>query len=438
MAQFLVTKPMLSFQAAALVSLPLSLPFLRRNTRIRLSNSLFSSLASTCSVDHSPPVRSKYGGIQLEETVEAGSEKSRLDAWISSRMHDVSRARIQSSIRSGLVTVNGRAVDKVSHIVKGGDIVSCTVSELQPLKAEAEDIPLDIVYEDEHLLVVNKPPHMVVHPAPGNSSGTLVNAVLHHCKVSTFTWLTNSASLSEEGADSSDEELDVFHVDQFPTEVNGSRVSEALVRPGIVHRLDKGTSGLLVVAKDEHAHAHLAEQFKQHTIKRVYVSLTTGVPKGHSARVEVPIGRDPNNRLRMIATPSSSNRNARHAASRYKVMEVFADGACALVQWRLETGCTHQIRAHAKYIGVPLLGDEVYGGTKNMAISLLRRKTPSHFHDNITEMVSKLDRPCLHALLLGFKHPYTGEFLQFSRPPPDDFSEMLDFVESITKGGSEG
>ncbi|KAJ4775386.1 Ribosomal large subunit pseudouridine synthase D [Rhynchospora pubera] len=429
--------PMLSSHAAALASLPSSLPFLRRSARLRLSTSLLSSLASTSSVDPSPPVRSKYGGIRLEETVEVGSEKSRLDAWIASRMHDVSRSRIVASIRSGLVTVNGRAVDKVSYKVKGGDVVSCTVSELQPLRAEAEDIPLDIVYEDEHVIVVNKPPHMVVHPAPGNPNGTLVNAILHHCKVSTFTWRTNSASLLEEGVDSSDEEIEVFHVDEFPTGGNGSQVGEALVRPGIVHRLDKGTSGLLVVAKDEHAHAHLAEQFKLHTIKRVYVSLTIGVPKGHTARVEVPIGRDPNNRLRMIATPSSSNRYARHAASRYKVIEVLAGGACALVEWRLETGRTHQIRAHAKYIGVPLLGDEVYGGTKNMVTSLLRAKNPSHFHDNTFETITKLDRPCLHALSLGFNHPHTGEFLQFSRPPPDDFCQILDFLQSITESASD-
>ncbi|KAF0902136.1 hypothetical protein E2562_014389 [Oryza meyeriana var. granulata] len=223
----------------------------RRTSRSHnLGASRTRCLSSDANVEAAPSRRGGHGGTRLEEAVPAGEGRSRIDAWISTRLGGggVSRARIQASIRAGLVAVNGRPVSKVSHMVKGGDMVSCTVSELQPLRAEPEDIPLDIVYEDEHLLVVNKPAHMVVHPAPGNANGTLVNAILHHCKISTFTCLAHN-SIDDECPDSSDDDIDVFDVDQFTTGEVSSEVREALVRPGIVHRLDKGTSGLLVVAK---------------------------------------------------------------------------------------------------------------------------------------------------------------------------------------------
>lgn len=209
---------------------------------------------------------------------------------------------MQSSIKSGLVAVNGRVVDKVSHNLRAGDKVNCVISDLLPLRAEPEDIPLDIVYEDQHVLVVNKPAHMVVHPAPGNASGTLVNGLLHHCSLP-IAAIPEEEYLSD-AEDVSDDEA--FY----------SSSSQAHIRPGIVHRLDKGTSGLLVVAKDEHSHAHLSEQFKLHAIQRVYISLTCGVPSPSAGRVEVPVGRDANNRIRMIALPGLGNHGrARHAAS---------------------------------------------------------------------------------------------------------------------------
>lgn len=302
--------------------------------------------------------------------------------------------------------------------------MDCTISELQPLRAEPEDIPVDIVYEDEHVLVVNKPAHMVVHPAPGNASGTLVNAILHHCSLPTVAF--SETELLSEGEDVSDDESSSSTACETSTKGFNSSESGGSVRPGIVHRLDKGTSGLLVVAKNERSHAHLSEQFKMHTIRRVYVSLTNGVPSATSGRIEVPIGRDTNNRIRMSAIPGPSNgRQARYAASRYKVIEVLAGGSSALVEWRLETGRTHQIRAHAKYVGIPLLGDEVYGGTKNMILSLLQAKLPIGRQSQLSELVSKLERPCLHAVSLGFIHPYTGENVQFSCQPPEDFSEIL-------------
>ncbi|KAJ4826920.1 hypothetical protein Tsubulata_030422 [Turnera subulata] len=245
--------------------------------------------------------RINYAGVRLEETVVSASAKLRLDSWISSRISGISRARVQSSIKSGLVSVNGKLVNKASQNVKTGDKVSCTIAELQPLRAEPENIPLDIVYEDEHLLVVNKPPHMVVHPAPGNPTGTLVNGILHHC-----SGLPTAAFPCEDVVDSDVEDVSV-----------DEGYSEASVRPGIVHRLDKGTSGLLVVAKDEHSHAHLSDQFKLHTIQRVYISLTCGVPSQVAGRINVPIARDVNNRVRMAAIPGSINRgHIRHAASR--------------------------------------------------------------------------------------------------------------------------
>ncbi|XP_073139830.1 pentatricopeptide repeat-containing protein At1g20230 [Henckelia pumila] len=248
---------------------------------------------------------SGYSGTSIEDTVKLDSGKLRLDSWISSRINGISRARVQSSIRSGLVSVNGHVVSKVSHVVRDGDMVHCTISELQPLRAEPEDIPLDIVFEDEHVLVVNKPAHMVVHPAPGNATGTLVNGILHHCRLSTASFLHSEAPFDDDDV-SADEVCD-FSI---------GKAYHGDVRPGIVHRLDKGTSGLLVVAKDEHSHAHLAGQFKERSIQRVYVSLTCGVPSSTSGRVDIPIGRDMNNRIRMIALPGSGTHgNTRHAVS---------------------------------------------------------------------------------------------------------------------------
>ncbi|XP_052203426.1 RNA pseudouridine synthase 2, chloroplastic [Diospyros lotus] len=378
-----------------------------------------------------PEVRTSYAGVLLNETVDIKSGKLRLDSWISSRIAGVSRARVQSSIRTGLVTVNGRVIDKVSHMIKDGDKVKCTISELQPLKAEPEDIPLDIIYEDDNVLVVNKAAHMVVHPAPGNATGTLVNGILHHCSLSTCAF-PNQQVLSEMD-DLSDEEFNSSVPSPSCNEDSSSGIFSASVRPGIVHRLDKGTSGLLVVAKDEHAHAYLSEQFKQRTIHRRYISLTCGVPSPISGRVDIPIGRDLNNRTRMTAVPGPAKfRLTRHAASRYKVIEILAGGGSALVEWQLETGRTHQIRAHAKYLGIPLLGDEVYGGTKNMAMSVLCPRTPSNFHGKLKQLVSGLERPCLHAMALGFKHPCTKENIKFSCPPPADFIEILSLLREIS------
>ncbi|KAL3650354.1 hypothetical protein CASFOL_006757 [Castilleja foliolosa] len=280
-------------------------PSLRRLISTACSFPNLNSSADSESDDTFSVRPNNFSGVRIDETVGREPGKLRLDTWISSRINGISRARVQSSIRSGLVSVNGHVISKVSHVVRDGDEVNCKIAELQALRAEPEDIPLDIVYEDEHLLVVNKPAHMVVHPAPGNATGTLVNGILRHCRLPTVSF--NPEALPEIDDDSGDEAC-ALPVDKGH--------SEESIRPGIVHRLDKGTSGLLVVAKDEHSHAHLAEQFKKHTIKRVYVSLTCGVPSPTSGRIDIPIGRDPNNRIRMIASPGSSARGkARNAVS---------------------------------------------------------------------------------------------------------------------------
>ncbi|XVF73942.1 hypothetical protein PTKIN_Ptkin13bG0021400 [Pterospermum kingtungense] len=396
-----------------------------RNTKLlpfTISSTILSrATSSSAATPQEPIIRTNYAGVQLEETVHDDTKpgKLRLDSWISSRIQGISRGRVQSSIKSGLVTVNGRVVHKVSHSLATGDKVNCVISELQPLRAVPEDIPLDIVFEDAHVLVVNKPPHMVVHPAPGNATGTLVNGILHHCSLPTVAF--SQKDVLSDTEDVSDDE-----------DFSYGTSAAASIRPGIVHRLDKGTSGLLVVAKDEHSHAHLSEQFKQHTIQRVYISLTCGVPSPSAGRVDIPIGRDSNNRIRMVAEPGLSHHGrARHAASRYKVIEVLAGGGSALVQWRLETGRTHQIRAHAKYMGIPLLGDEVYGGTKSMALSLLRTRTHPNCNDQLSLLISRLERPYLHALSLGFEHPYTSKKMHFSCRPPPDFSETLTHLSKI-------
>ncbi|GAV75499.1 efhand domain-containing protein/Pkinase domain-containing protein/PseudoU_synth_2 domain-containing protein/EF_hand_5 domain-containing protein [Cephalotus follicularis] len=372
----------------AIIETSPSLLFLSLNRRRRYA----CGVSGLIGVRANPDKNGNYAGLKLEDdTVDIKSGKLRLDTWISSRIHGISRARVQSSIKSGFVCVNGQVV-------------------LQPLRAEPQDMPLDIVFEDPHILVV--------HPAPGNATGTLVNGILHHCRLPTAA-CPDQEVLSDAENISNDDEL-------CPNQCGPS------VRPGIVHRLDKGTSGLLVVAKDEHSHAHLSNQFKLHTIHRVYISVTSGVPSPSAGRVEVPIGRDINNRIRMAAIHGSSSRGqARNAASRYKVIELLAGGGSALVEWRLETGRTHQIRAHAKYLGTPLLGDEVYGGTKSMALSLLKPRTPPNSHGQLSQLVSGLERPCLHACALGFKHPHTGEMMHFSCPPPPDFTETLGQLRKI-------
>lgn len=284
----------------------------------------------------------------------------RLDALIAEELEELTRSSAQRLIESGAVTVNGRTAKK-SMSPQSGDRISITVPEPQPLDAQPEDIPLDIVYEDDSLLVVNKPRGMVVHPAAGNPNGTLVNALLHHCK----------GSLSG---------------------ING------VIRPGIVHRIDKDTSGLLMVAKTDFAHLSLAEQIKEHSFKRQYYAVLRGCPSQDEGRVAVPLGRSPRDRKKQ----APNGLNPRNAVTYFEVIEKYR--GFSLVRCTLETGRTHQIRVHMAYIGHPVAGDLVYGGEKN---------EPS------------LHGQCLHAAVLGFVHPQSGEYMEFSSELPDYFSNFI-------------
>lgn len=287
----------------------------------------------------------------------------RIDRFLQARLPDHSRSAIQKWMEDGCVLVNGKSVAK-NYKLSGVCEILVRIPEPQELQVRAENIPLDIVYEDDDLLVVNKPKGMVVHPAPGNSDGTLVNALLYHCK----------GSLSG---------------------ING------VIRPGIVHRIDKDTSGLLMVAKNDRAHLGLAEQIKEHSFDRVYETVVYGQFKEDSGTVNAPIGRHPVDRKRMAVTASHS----REAVTHFQVLERLNGFTHLRVQ--LETGRTHQIRVHMAYIGHPVAGDPVYGPRK---------------------VISELHGQCLHAREIGFTHPVTGERMHFSSSLPDYFVRFLDQV----------
>lgn len=292
------------------------------------------------------------------ETVCESDGETRIDVFAAGAA-GVTRSRAAALVSEGLVSVNGKTVSK-SCKVKKGDTVLITVSDPKEYDIVPENIPLDIVYEDEDLLVVNKPKGMVVHPAAGNYSGTLVNALMFHC----------GNSLSG---------------------ING------VMRPGIVHRIDKNTSGLLMVAKNDLAHTGLAAQIKAHSFMREYEAVVYGNIKDDEGTVNAPIGRHPIKRKQMAVV-----NGGRDAVTHYKVIERF-DGFTH-IGVRLETGRTHQIRVHMAYIGHPVAGDEVYGPKK---------------------VITELGGQCLHAKKIGFIHPRTGEYMEFDSPLPDYFKKFL-------------
>ena len=282
----------------------------------------------------------------------------RLDKFISDANIDLSRSAAVNLIENGAVLVNDSVVSK-KYKLSQGDIVVVNVPDPTPYEAKAENIPLDIVYEDECLLVVNKPKGMVVHPAAGNYDGTLVNALLYHC----------GDSLSG---------------------ING------VIRPGIVHRIDKNTSGLLIVAKTDNAHKFLAEQIKVHSFTREYECIACGRFKETEGTVDAPIGRNPNDRKKMCVT----DKNSKNAVTHYKVLEQFEK--YAHLKCILETGRTHQIRVHLAYKGHSVLGDDVYG-----------------------KEFKGIDGQCLHAKKIGFIHPETEKYMEFDSELPDYFKEIL-------------
>lgn len=289
----------------------------------------------------------------------------RADKYISEQCGDISRSAAAALIESGDVLINGTPAAK-NRKLKPGDKIELRLPDPEPSTACPQNIPLDIVYEDDDLLVVNKPKGMVVHPAPGNPDGTLVNALLYHC----------GDSLSG---------------------ING------VIRPGIVHRIDKNTSGLLIVAKNDNSHRFLAEQIKEHSFLREYEAVVTGGFKDDQGTIDAPIGRHPVKRKQMAVT----DKNSKHAVTHYTVVERF-DGFTHL-RLRLETGRTHQIRVHMAYIGRPVAGDELYGAKPQ----------------------KEFEGQCLHAKKIGFVHP-NGKYLEFDSPLPDYFKEFLEKLKRKT------
>ena len=292
----------------------------------------------------------------------------RLDKFISVADVGLSRSATVNLIENSGVTVNEKQVDK-KHRLSVGDVVDLQIPDPVPYAAKAENIPLDIVYEDDYLLVVNKPKGMVVHPAAGNYDGTLVNALLYHC----------GESLSG---------------------ING------VLRPGIVHRIDKDTSGLLIVAKNDFAHAHLAKQIKDHSFTREYEAVVFGNLKNDEGTVDAPIGRNPNDRKKMCVT----TKNSKNAVTHYSVIRRYK--GYTHIKCILETGRTHQIRVHMAYLGHPVAGDVVYG-VKNEKVAFTGQ--------------------CLHARKIGFVHPKTEEYLEFTSQLPDYFNDFLTKLNNISK-----
>lgn len=360
------------------------------------------------------------GGLSFSLVVEredadAGEGGGRLDAFVARRVEDASasRARVARAIKSSMVRVNGRVERKPARAVRAGDVVEGTLEGEARTEAVPEPwLELDVVFEDESVLVVCKPAGMVTHPSAGHASGTLVNAVLGHCDLPELVVPTGRASISAEGEGGDlDAEAEAEGGAEDDTDDDAGSI-----RPGIVHRLDRGTSGVMVVAKDAAAHNSLCDQFASRSVRRRYVAILSGVPTPSKGRIEAPIGRDPRDRLRMAVTPGSG----RFAASNYEVIATLAGGNASLVEWRLETGRTHQIRVHAKHIGHPILGDDTYGGGGGAAMSALSRRGVFDVKE-AKALIASIDRPMLHARTLGFAHPRTGEPLDFSREPPEDF-----------------
>ena len=297
---------------------------------------------------------------QIDLIVDASVAGERLDKAVSLLCENISRISAQTLIEDGNILVNNKIANKKTSL-KEGDCVTINLPEPKELDVTPENIPLDIVYEDEHLLVVNKPKGMVVHPAAGNYNGTLVNALLYHC----------GNSLSG---------------------ING------VIRPGIVHRIDKDTSGLLIVAKTDVAHNGLAEQIKEHSFKREYRTVVVGNIKDDSGTIDAPIGRHPKDRKKQAVT----DKNSRNAVTHFEVLERY--NGFTFLKVRLETGRTHQIRVHMAYRGTPVAGDVVYGNPK---------KTYG------------LQGQCLNASTIGFVHPITGEYLEFTTELPEYFKDFL-------------
>ena len=293
-------------------------------------------------------------------TADIEHEDQRIDRYLTEMLPEQSRSFFQKLIRDGFVMVN-HIIVKVNYRLKTGDIIEIDMPDAVPTEIVPENIPLDILYEDDDLLIVNKPKGMVVHPAVGHSTGTLVNAIMYHCQ----------GNLSG---------------------INGE------IRPGIVHRIDKDTTGSLIICKNDEAHRNIAEQIKEHSVTRRYVGVVAGTFSEESGTVEGAIGRHPNDRKRMTI----NEKNGKPAVTHYRVLQTLK--GASFMEFELETGRTHQIRVHMASISHPLLGDTVYGNSKNPY---------------------KLQGQALHARTIGFIHPTTGEYIEVSAPIPEYMTELV-------------
>ncbi|MDH5639713.1 MAG: RluA family pseudouridine synthase [Nitrospira sp.] len=313
-----------------------------------------------------------------EFVVTSGEQPKRLDVFLVNRERDVSRSAIQRLIELGRIRVNDEAV-KPSQKIRPGDRITMDVPKPEPLELKGEAIPLEVLHEDDSLLVLNKPAGIVVHPAPGNWTGTLVNALLHH-----------------------------FHTSGGTISAIGGKE-----RPGLVHRLDKETSGVMVVAKTDQAHRHLAAQFKHHTIIRVYEALVIGVPKKGHGLIELAIGRDIKERKMFSARTT----RPKESVTEYRVTHRYGKLAAHVLLYP-RTGRTHQLRVHLTSLGHPILGDRTYGGNKVSTIGEIQ-----------------IPRVMLHARTLGFQHPVTGEVKEFTRPFPEDMEIVTRDLELMVSQG---
>ena len=310
---------------------------------------------------------------------EAGDAGARLDVLLAARLPALSRSRIQALIKAGHVSEGARTITEASHRVKPGQSFAIFVPESEAALPQGEAIPLTILHEDEYLIVIDKPAGLVVHPAPGNATGTLVNALIAHC----------GDSLAG---------------------IGGVR------RPGIVHRLDKDTSGVMVAAKTDAAYAGLQAQFATRTIERAYAALAWGVPQPRAGEIARAIGRNPRHRKKMAVVA----RGGKPALTRYRVTRTLGGGAASLLECRLETGRTHQIRVHLASRGHAILGDPLYGAAHPAAARRLKPET--------RQAVAAFPRQALHAATLGFAHPGSGRMLQFKSEIPPDMSRLLEIL----------
>ena len=325
----------------------------------------------------------KEEGSQAQYIVARDEEGLRLDVFLSRKDPTLSRSQAKRLIEEGEARIDEKAV-RASHHLRSGEVVSLRKPSPIPSEVAPEEIPINVLYEDEAIIVVDKPAGMVVHPAAGNPRGTLVNALLFHCR-----------NLSGIGG---------------------------VMRPGIVHRLDKGTSGLMVVAKSDEAHRHLSEQFKNRRVSKQYTALVHGNLRQDEGVVDAPVGRHPVERKKM----STKSRRGKEAITRWRVLERFGD--FTLVEAKIDTGRTHQIRVHLSSLGHPVVGDSVYGGSKRTV------ETPE-----MRAVVKKLTRQALHAGRLSFAHPVTGQEMTFESPLPEDMDEVIRYLRSASRnsGGME-